>query len=409
MPNVLSQTDPLTVMISSRCTDLVPFNGKQQPMGVLRVAMKKRLEAIQLGGRQVYSVWIHEDESNGSAARANWDVCIDKATQADVLIVLYNGRAGWLGSTSSRDGVGICHAELSAAFDKAPAKVRAIELRPLIEAKPGSPDAAFQAYMGRLNIPAAQVDDGEDALTRVDELAAAVVLSLAREGVGIGAANAYYAGEALEWSRMNFERRRDAMVNATVRLIRQREIDLGDQPDDRVAAIQIKDRKIGFVCDGVPASMSTPAARELVGQPFLKDHELTRDWPSNLHGPVHVIACQKNITEAQAVRLLGFPDVIVVSHPFGVYVADDVQKIQMAFIANCRDETTTRSRVQAFLNWLSDHGEMTYLVQRAVGRRQISDFVRSMSTPSATSRPPSLAPKGSRARRSAVRDSTGKG
>jgi hypothetical protein len=91
-----------------------------------------------------------------------------------------------------------------------------------------------------------------------------------------------------------------------------------------------------------------------------------------------VIACQKGISESQAVRQLGFPDAVVVSAPFGVYVADEVQKIQMAFIANCRDETTTRGNVQFFLNWLNDHGEAKFLVQRAMNRRKISDFIRKL-------------------------------
>jgi hypothetical protein len=125
--------------------------------------------------------------------------------------------------------------------------------------------------------------------------------------------------------------------------------------------------------------MSTAAARELVGQPFLHDHRSTEQWDDGVHGPVHVIACQRSVTESQAVRQLGFPDAIVVTHPFGVYVADDVQKIQMAFIANCRDETTTKEGVQAFLNWLDDQGEIKYLVQRAKDRRRISDFVRRLS------------------------------
>jgi len=50
----------------------------------------------------------------------------------------------------------------------------------------------------------------------------------------------------------------------------------------------------------------------------------------------------------------------------------------MAFIANCRDETTTWKGVQAFLNWLDDHGENKYLVQRAKDRRRISDFIREL-------------------------------
>src|SRR5580704_9984988 len=102
------------------------------------------------------------------------------------------------------------------------------------------------------------------------------------------------------------------------------------QPAANVTAIKIGDVIVGFVCDGIPTSMSTAAARELVGQPFLNDYQQTETWPVETNGPVHVIACQKSVSEAQAVRQPGFPDVIVVFAPFGVYVADDVQKIQMA-------------------------------------------------------------------------------
>ena len=162
----------------------------------------------------------------------------------------------------------------------------------------------------------------------------------------------------------------------------------GKQPGDNVAAVEIRGLTIGFVCDSIPASMSTAAARELVGQPFLNDYRHTETWDAAIHGPVHVIACQKGVTESQAVRQLGFPDAVVVSAPFGVYVADDVQKIQMVFIVNCRDETTTHVNVQAFLNWLNDHGEAKFLVERAKNRRQISDFVRKLGD--AESLPPEI-------------------
>jgi hypothetical protein len=63
---------------------------------------------------------------------------------------------------------------------------------------------------------------------------------------------------------------------------------------------------------------------------------------------VHVIACHKGVTENQAVGLLGFPDATIVTPAFGVYVADNVQKIQLILLANCRDESSTRYAVQRF-------------------------------------------------------------
>lgn len=372
----------MSLMISSRCKDLIQYQNEQQSLEVLRRAMKVKLEGITLGGKQVFKAWIHEDESNASALTNNWEECIEKSRNADVFIVLYNGRAGWLGASSPvKDGVGICHAELSAAFNKAPVKVRSIQFQELIKADTGSPDEAFQEYVSRLNLPGAQVKSGEEALQRAEELAAAIVLSLARDGVGVNSTGSYYAGEALEWSRMNFHKRREIMTKVLLELLRKRIGAAVEQPADNIAIVKIHGSDIGFVCDSIPASMSTAAARELVGQPFLSDPQLTKSWHSAVHGPVHVIACQKTVSETQAVRQLGFPDAVVVSAPFGVYVADDVQRIQMAFITNCRDQTTTRERVQAFLNWLNDHGEVKYLVQRAINRRQISDFIRECGKP----------------------------
>ncbi len=52
-----------------------------------------------------------------------------------------------------------------------------------------------------------------------------------------------------------------------------------------------------------------------------------------------------------------------------------MQKIQLAFLANCRDETTTRGQVQRFLQWLEEQGEDRLLVARARSRRRIADLI----------------------------------
>src|SRR5205085_3247372 len=112
-------------------------------------------------------------------------------------------------------------------------------------------------------------------------------------------------------------------------------------------------------------------AKEMVGQPFLRDHELVESLKGSRGGPVHVIACHKTATEAQATRLLGFPDATVVSSPFGVFVADNIQKVQFAFIVNCRDETNTRHGAQRFFKWLSETGEEALVASRAIARARI--------------------------------------
>jgi hypothetical protein len=401
--------DPLSVMISSRCDDRINFlckdaepafkarikfkdGAETQSMEVLRRALKLRLEDIKIGarlvkgklvgGKQAFKVWIHEDESAGSGATNTWDLCARRAKDADVFIMLYKGHSGWLGTDDQtvQNGIGICHAELIAAFDNAPVKVRGIQLNPLVNAQPGSPHRKFQEYVGDQGIPMAQVTTGDEALERADELAAAILLSLAREGVGVNSSGESSVGEALKWRRMNFHDRREKMTEVVVALLRDRKRGTVKQPegDANVVAVSIAGSTIGFVCDSIPASMGTAAARELVGQPFLKDHEHTKKWDASIQGPVHLIACQKGVSETQALRQLGFPDAIVVSASFGVYVADDVQKIQMAFIANCRDKTNTEHNVQSFLKWLDNQKEAKDLAKRAKHRRQISDLIRGL-------------------------------
>ena len=86
---------------------------------------------------------------------------------------------------------------------------------------------------------------------------------------------------------------------------------------------------------------------------------------------MHVIACQKNITEAQAMSLLGFPDATIVSGTFGVYIADNIQKIQLCLITNCRDAASTRHGLQKLFDWLERTGEDQLLAGRAASRSKI--------------------------------------
>ena len=109
----------------------------------------------------------------------------------------------------------------------------------------------------------------------------------------------------------------------------------------------------------------------MVGKPFLKDHDLVPFLTRVVKGPIHIMACHRTSSEAQATKLLGFPDAQVVSAPFGVFVADKIQKIQFAFIVNCRDETNTRIGVQRFLEWLEQTGEAKLVAKRAASRTNI--------------------------------------
>jgi hypothetical protein len=371
---VLSETEPIQVMVSSRASDPVAFKGKSQDLSVLRRAIKAQLESLKIGQVAFFKVWIHEDGAFQPGDADSWEKCMEKARDADLVIVLYNGACGWaMDREQFHDRVGICHGEMHEALTRAPAKVRAVML-PEIRAKRNSPDAMFQEYFHRQNILGPKVRTGEEALAAAQMTALAALLSLARRGVGESAKGKFYGGDALSWSRLDFNQRRKLTSETIANFLRGRGGRVVPNLENTIV-VNIQGQPIAFVCDCIPASMGVAAARELVGQPFLADHHIADQLPAGVSGPVHLIACQKNVSESQALRQLGFPDAVLVAAPFGIYVADDVQKIQMVFVANCRDETTTRHRVQRFLEWLAQEQEDRLLARRAASRRKISDLI----------------------------------
>jgi hypothetical protein len=118
--------------------------------------------------------------------------------------------------------------------------------------------------------------------------------------------------------------------------------------------------------------MNIAEARELMGRPHLSDHTASRALANARRaGPIHIVGCHRGVTEAQAISVLGFPDAVTVKSGFGVYVADNVQKVQLIFLDNCRDNAATRHMTQLVFDWLDHSGEAAELVQRAKSRRKI--------------------------------------
>jgi len=122
----------------------------------------------------------------------------------------------------------------------------------------------------------------------------------------------------------------------------------------------------------IPAATSISAARELVGQPFIDDYLMAPKLSENRTvGSVHIIGCHKGITESQALKIRGIADCTVVKTDFGIFLADSVQKIQILFLANCRDLTATQAAITEMFHWLEASAEMPTILKRARSRKSI--------------------------------------
>jgi hypothetical protein len=359
----------IRVMISSRCNDLFPSNGKGAvTLSDIRKDLKKEIEGQELFGKPAFEVWINEETPPQGGTWDSWEVCLNAVKDCDVLLVLYNGNAGWASQAGDN---GICHDELSTAYSTAPGKVRLIVLGEIkVDNSPdGKRNKRFQDYVKTQSaFRGGEVNSVAQLKQRVREALCDAVVRLVQSGVLEASRGGSVSGEALDWSRMNFLQRQKEMVGVLRDSLTLRN---DTAEDDGHLFVRISRHEVLFVPEAIPAAMSVAAAREMVGQPFLKDHLHVGALEGKRGGPVHLIGCHKSVTEAQAMKLLGFPDATVLTTQFGVYVADNVQKIQLVLIRDCRDAANTRHGVQRFFEWLQQTGEGALLARRAIARARI--------------------------------------
>jgi hypothetical protein len=298
----------------------------------------------------------------------------------DVLIAISNGNAG---RAQHGGAIGICHAELMTGLSRAPGKVRLISLGnvKIKKSAEGERNQRFQEYVDKQSLfRGGNVSTELELSDRVKEAVRDALIALAQIGVREASKGRFHSGEALDWSRLGFEARQAEMTKVLRASMAARAgaVEEGDY-------LFVKFLEVDVLCvpTSIPAALSDSAAREMVGQPFLNDYKyataLTKRGGKR-GGPVHIIACHKSATEAQATKLLGFSDATVVSGPFGIFVADNINKVQFAFIANCRDESNTRHGVQRFFEWLSQTAEDRLVARRAQSRARIVSAIAQEAT-----------------------------
>lgn len=354
-------------MLSSRCNDKFPAGGATT-LTDIRKELKAEIEEMEIADRKAFEVWINEDAPPAGGTWDSWDVCIQAVKDCDILIVISNGNAGWANGSGD---IGICHAEMMTGLSIAPAKVRLISLDniAITTDATGTRNKRFQDELSKQSLfRGGTVKTVSELKERIKLALHDSVVTLAQAGVRDAAKGKYHSGAALDWSRLDFAARQAEMVRVLREALLSR---TGTKEIKGKLFVRLGGHDILVEAHAIPAALSIGAAREMVGQPFLRDHLLSINLAAPKGGPVHIIACHKTATESQAAKLLGFPDATFVNVPFGIFVADPVQKVQFAFINNCRDEANTRHALQRFMEWLNQTGEEFHLAERALARARI--------------------------------------
>jgi hypothetical protein len=365
-------------MLSSRNGDLIPDGNKGAvPLGEVRKELQDVLQRDRLFGHQLLEVWINEEAGAESGDADIWDHCMEQMDQADIVIVIYNGEAGWGTETGE---VGICHAEMQRVLERSPSKLRVIALSfssdPVLgltnPSEAAARNASNQSFQKEVSGLFSAVVTDRPSLEEAVKLAVVKsVVELAKTGSEEGRKGRYHLGAPLNWSRLSYEQRRREMERVVRTYLATVRGAAGDPGSPDPLQVSLDGEKVLLSVYAVPAGFGVAQAREMVGRPYLRDHEIPLRGAGDAAGPVHVIACHKSCSESQVSTFMGHPDLFIVQAPFGFFVADLVSFVQTFFLVSCRDETSTRVAARRMFDWIEQSGELSRIVARARSRKAI--------------------------------------
>jgi hypothetical protein len=287
----MPESKKISVMISSRCNDEINFERGTKTLSDVRKKLKEKLEEIKLFDKKLFEVWINEDAPPEEGSQDSWEHCMNQVTKANIVLVLYNGNSGW----AKEDGdIGICHAELQAALSHAPAKVRLIKIESQASVEDNDRNKRFKEYIEKQNLFRGNITkNGEEIIERCKEALKDAVVDMVNLGVMEARKGKFHTGAALEWSKLDFQKRKEAMENTLSSNLKCRK-NSREKEDIGGIFVRLKEndkKSILIKCHAVPDAMSVSAAREMVGQPFLTDYKYDEYLGDNYVGLVHLIAC----------------------------------------------------------------------------------------------------------------------
>lgn len=372
----------INIMLSSRCyTLLKKSDGTTEDLTKLRKRIKKEIEEAQILGKNLFEVFINEDHDTATLSNNSWDECLKAVEECNILISIYTGEGGW---GKAKSDIGICHAELSNAIENEPGKAYLINAKEAVhtkkdESKLKEQNDLMDKYVSNLNRFHSNATTAEEIEDKIKSIVIEASIKLTHLGQREVRRGKYNTGEALNWSRLNYISRSKEMI----KIIRENFIKDGNtllNDTDIIFNEHETNKNILFRIHAIPDAMSVSTAREIVGRPFLQDHLIIKNQPQQILGPFHIILIHKNITDTQVANFLGHPDATIVSSPFGIYLADNIQKIQCIFLKDCRDKTSTTHNYQRFRDWIYETNETSEIINRAEGRRQILNSIIKANT-----------------------------
>jgi hypothetical protein len=358
--------DKIKIFLSSRVNSSFKKLDPTFSLADLRGFLKKELAGQTFFDEQILDVKINEESFDSTIAKDAFDNCMSVMRSCNVIIILYNGEAGWAiaGSGSAN---GICHEEFLIAANEFSDMSFILDLSEFFDSptdvEAQKRNALFAKDVGdffqhRTSVKAKDADELKvNVLAQVRQyVLKAIEKAFATQKAVVSGASVF--GDTLDWSKLNYaERKKELEKNL--------ETAFGALP--------------GFegvikAYHGIPDNMAVADARGMIGRPFLYEHNDV-EGSSFKSGVIHFVAVYGNATATQIKGLVGYPDLTVIKASFGFYLWEHTTHIQLFFLKSCINPQTVRTRYSEVANWLSSSREQANVLARAGARYSILEAI----------------------------------
>jgi hypothetical protein len=356
----------IRIFLSSRVNSTFKNLDSDFTLTELRQYIRESFEDEVFLGENVFEVIINENSFNNDFSKDAFDNCLDKMRSCHIIIILYNGEAGW--SAENVPTNGICHDEFLVAMKEFSGLTWAMDISSYFilseTKKEKKKNNAFSEdvnrsfrHMEKISTPQTVESLKKTVLKQIKGyVLEAFQQSFKTRKEQVSGNNVF--GSTLDWSKLNYSERQEA-ISIQIKL-----------NFDSIPALTT----VLKAFHAIPDNMSVADARNLIGRPFIKEHELVKNKVEK-SGVIHFIAVYGNATEIQVKNLVGYPDLTVIKGTFGFYLWEKNTHVQMFFFTKCINPQTIKIRLSQLINWLNGSGEQPRIVVRANARFSILDAI----------------------------------
>jgi len=354
----------LKVFISSKVNPIFEgLDDKDYTIGKLRNFLKTQLESETFLGQKIFNVILNEEGFEQDFTQDAFNACLDKVAKADIIIILYNGDAGWA-PEKKKNHNGICHEEYLIAVKDHPGMTFGINISGYFK------KVKYHTEQSKRN---ASFKEDVDSFYRFKEYAESktvlelesYILRLVKGYIQESSERAFQAkkdadksntvfGKTLDWSKLNYKQRVEEL-----KLISEQVFKEFDPFKEIIVEHNV-----------IPDNMSVTDARNYIKRPFLYEQE-TIKVNKLKKGVIHLISIYGSATETQVKNLVGHPDLTVIKTPFGFYLWEQSTHIQIFFLINLKNPNVIKTRMQQLNIWLTSSKELSKVQQRSLARYSI--------------------------------------